>query len=253
MRGRAALRAHGGVRSGRSALRAARNPQHCPRCRLHAEAFDLIAAVHLQLATPDADEHAHQVAYVAWTQSAWRRGDRDLEVLRWAFAVGNGGLRSRFGAMRLRAEGVTAGVPDVVVPVPGQRAGFGRGLLIEMKRPAEAVNGIGSIKRDQRDWLFGLAELGWSANVCFSAPAAIFATLDFLRTAFPPGTTRENVGGPNWRWHANDLGAVRSEEWRRPGAIMPVTLWKPWTEKPARTRRGHVGAPLAADLQEDRT
>jgi len=69
-------------------------------------------------------EHELQKACVAW----FRLAHRPLAPL--LFAVPNGGLRSPRGAARLKAEGVVAGVADLVLLVP--RRGLGA-LCIEMK------------------------------------------------------------------------------------------------------------------------
>lgn len=73
-------------------------------------------------------EHDEQVALFremhlrGCTDPRWRQ----------AFAIPNGGLRSKKTAARLKAEGVKAGVPDIFLPVP---VGLWSGLFIEMKRP----------------------------------------------------------------------------------------------------------------------
>lgn len=45
-----------------------------------------------------------------------------------AFHVPNGGLRSKSAAARLKWQGVLAGVPDIIVPLPGSRV-----IYIEVK------------------------------------------------------------------------------------------------------------------------
>lgn len=79
------------------------------------------------------------------------------EVIRWAnehesrypvlsllFHVPNGGNRHKATAVKLKAQGVRKGVPDLCLPVP--RNDF-HGLWIEMKR----IRG-GSVKPEQKDW-----------------------------------------------------------------------------------------------------
>lgn len=58
------------------------------------------------------------------------------------FAVPNGGLRNPKEAVRLKAEGVLAGVPDLVFAEP---RGKYHGLYVEMKRRKG-----GSVSEDQR-------------------------------------------------------------------------------------------------------
>lgn len=69
-------------------------------------------------------EHQTQVACVEW----FRLTHRDLAPL--LFAVPNGGRRDRVTGAKLKAEGVVAGVSDLILLVP--RGGY-HGLMIEMK------------------------------------------------------------------------------------------------------------------------
>jgi hypothetical protein len=75
--------------------------------------------------------------------------EEQRELVRWfrqtfpgvrIFAIPNGGLRSPATAARLKAEGVSSGIPDLCVPAWR--------LWIEMKR----VKG-GSVSAEQKDWI----------------------------------------------------------------------------------------------------
>ncbi len=68
-------------------------------------------------------EHTEQAKLVGRTRTFYP----DVEV----FAVPNGGLRNKKEAVRLKAEGVTAGIPDLVFAEPRGRY---HGLYVEMKR-----------------------------------------------------------------------------------------------------------------------
>jgi hypothetical protein len=80
-------------------------------------------------------EHQNQVALMAWAALASRK-QPELAMLN---AIPNGGLRSKATAGRLKAEGVKAGYPDLVLDIA--RAGY-HSLKIEMKagrnKPSEA-------------------------------------------------------------------------------------------------------------------
>lgn len=77
---------------------------------------------------PAPTEHQEQVALIDW----WRLAHRSVALPEFAlFAVPNGGLRSPRTAARLKAEGVRAGVPDLVLAV--SRGTF-HGAYIELKR-----------------------------------------------------------------------------------------------------------------------
>ena len=73
-------------------------------------------------------EHAHQVALFMWMS-------QHLEIypkLKWAYATPNGGERNPIVASRLKAEGVKAGVSDILLPFRSK--GYS-GFYIEMKKP----------------------------------------------------------------------------------------------------------------------
>jgi hypothetical protein len=73
-------------------------------------------------------EHAHQTALFIW---ASQNTDK-YPVLKWMYAIPNGGERNVAVAGRLKAEGVKSGVSDICLPTG--RHGY-HGLYIEMKKP----------------------------------------------------------------------------------------------------------------------
>jgi hypothetical protein len=77
-------------------------------------------------------EHEEQRELVRW----FRQTFQGVRI----FAIANGGARSLATAGRLKAEGVSAGVPDLFIPAWG--------LWVEMKR----VKG-GSLSAEQKDWI----------------------------------------------------------------------------------------------------
>ena len=77
-------------------------------------------------------EHLEQVRLVSW----FRKTYPDTRI----FAIPNGGIRSASAGANLRAEGVSAGVPDLFVPAWR--------LWIEMKRSTG-----GTVSPAQRDWI----------------------------------------------------------------------------------------------------
>lgn len=74
------------------------------------------------------------------------------------FHIPNGGKRGKAEAARFRAEGVKAGVPDLMLPVA---RGSYHGLFVEMKRRAG-----GQVSREQKKWLERLREQGYATAVC---------------------------------------------------------------------------------------
>lgn len=97
-------------------------------------------------------EHFEQAEVVMW----FRRKYGPSRI----FAIPNGGARSRATAARLKAEGVSRGVPDLFVPK--------HLLWIEMKR----IKG-GKVAPEQRDWHRYLVEqCGYTVLVCYGAEDA---------------------------------------------------------------------------------
>lgn len=74
------------------------------------------------------------------------------------FHIPNGGKRGKAEAIRFKAEGVKAGVPDICLPVP---RGEWHGLFIEMKRREG-----GSVSPEQTAWLEALMHAGYYTAIC---------------------------------------------------------------------------------------
>lgn len=99
-------------------------------------------------------EHTEQAALFEW--AAWNQGkDAALNML---YAVPNGGKRDPVTAARLKAEGVKAGVPDIVLPVA--RMGY-HGLYLEMKF------GKNKTTVEQDVWLTALKAEGYAVDVSY--------------------------------------------------------------------------------------
>lgn len=103
-------------------------------------------------------EHSEQVALFEWAE--WMINTGKYPELKWMFAVPNGGLRHKATAAKLKAEGVKAGVPDILLPV--KSIWNETGLAIEMKF------GKNKTTKNQDKWLAGLKELGWRVAICYS-------------------------------------------------------------------------------------
>lgn len=102
-----------------------------------------------------------------------------VPAVRWAFHVPNGGHRAKAVAIRLKREGVKAGVPDVWLPVRREPyAGFVCELKVGANRPTAV----------QRAWLELLTAEGWRAVVCWGWQSAACELLLYL------GEVPENFG-----------------------------------------------------------
>lgn len=95
--------------------------------------------------TPTEDHE--QIMFVTWLRNQGYR----------VAASANGGKRNLFEAMKLKRMGVSAGFPDIFVPLP--RAIY-HGFFVEMKR----VSG-GKVSDLQLEWLSYLRLMGYYAEV----------------------------------------------------------------------------------------
>ena len=86
------------------------------------------------------------------------------------FAVPNGGWRNKVTAARLRREGVSAGVPDLVIPFPPKGAPTGPGVVIEMKRQGGRPSDVSAV---QQAWLSRFEENSWKIKIAYGAKEAI--------------------------------------------------------------------------------
>jgi hypothetical protein len=102
-------------------------------------------------APPVPTEHEEQRDLVRW----FRREYAPVRI----FAIPNGGYRSMTTAGKLKAEGASAGVPDLFVPAWG--------LWIEMKRQRG-----GRVSPEQADWIEYLQGVGHTCIVCLGSENA---------------------------------------------------------------------------------
>ena len=117
-------------------------------------------------------EHQEQVDLVARVRNFYP------DVL--FFAVPNGGKRGMREAVRLKAEGVLAGVPDLVFAEP---RGTHHGLYLEMKRVG------GRVSAPQARIIASLLIRGYAAEVAEGVDEALKIVERYL--ALPPHGFRE--------------------------------------------------------------
>ena len=110
-------------------------------------------------------EHQEQVALIKWARLSARRY-LDVDLL---YAIPNAGKRGRklnpktgkwysIEGAKLKAEGMTPGVPDLFLPVP--RTNW-HGLYIELKAPKGVISAV------QRTVMGRLAAQGYLCVVCW--------------------------------------------------------------------------------------
>ena len=114
-------------------------------------------------------EHREQVALCQW----WSRacGTFGLPEI-CLFAIPNGGSRHMLTAVRLKAEGVKAGVSDLFLAVP--RSEY-LGCFIEMKAPN------GTMQENQVEFQMQMALQGYNVVTCYGADEAIAFIKSYLR------------------------------------------------------------------------
>lgn len=109
-----------------------------------------------------------QRAFVGWFRLQYR------QYAGMCFAVPNGGARNKVEASRLKAEGVVAGVADVLITVP--RGGFGC-LGLEFKTERGRQSDV------QKTWAEAFTAAGNKYAVVRSLSEAVQVVNDYMRLA----------------------------------------------------------------------
>lgn len=91
--------------------------------------------------------------------------------LRWMHAIPNGGLRNKYVAHKLKAEGVRAGIWDVFLPYA---VGEWHGLYLEFKY------GTNKLTESQVEYAEYLKSAGFCAHVVRSADEAMNTLVSYL-------------------------------------------------------------------------
>jgi hypothetical protein len=112
-------------------------------------------------------EHDHQVFLMQWARLQ-TKAMPDLALL---FAIPNGGKRHIGVARKLKAEGATAGIPDLFMA--SARNGY-HGLFIELKTEK------GRVSEPQKYWIRLLAAQGFKVEVCYGWDAARVVLIEYL-------------------------------------------------------------------------
>jgi hypothetical protein len=99
-----------------------------------------------------ASEHQEQVAYFDWVRLMENSDSRYSMI----FAIPNGGRRDTSTAVKLKREGVKAGVSDVFVAIPSR--GY-HGAFLELKTKT------GRVRDSQKVFIAAAAEQGYFTEV----------------------------------------------------------------------------------------
>lgn len=100
--------------------------------------------------------------------------ERAHPMLEWMIHVPNGGKRSKSEGGKLKAMGVKAGVPDLMLPFPSPKGTY-TGLAIELKSPK------GEPTDSQTRWLRNCKAAGYLVAICRTFEEFETVALRFLK------------------------------------------------------------------------
>lgn len=134
-------------------------------------------------------EEQHQIALIKWAALERLPDLPHIEpgskVVDYLVAIPNGGGRSKAEAGRLKAQGVKAGVYDLIFALPMSGC---PGLWVELKSPGFAGNDIvppsprGKVSDEQRAWGKRMGLAGYAHAVCWGWEPARDVILAYLRS-----------------------------------------------------------------------
>lgn len=125
---------------------------------------------HIAMLTKGGSEHGQQMAVFQW--AAFNR--ERYPVLRWLYAIPNGGGRSAAQGAALKAEGVKSGVSDLCLPVA---RGKYHGLYIEMKKEHGVPSDVSQL---QKEFIAFIEGQGYCAGVAFGWSKAVVILEQYL-------------------------------------------------------------------------
>lgn len=112
-------------------------------------------------------EHSEQAAFVDWA----RLQESAIPELTLLYAIPNGGQRNKLVAIKLKAEGVRPGVPDLCLPVARQDF---HALYLETKW------GDNTLSPEQKCVIERLIRAGNKVVVCYGCDELIAAVKSYL-------------------------------------------------------------------------
>jgi len=114
-------------------------------------------------------EHDLQVALIKW----WTLQHKNYRLPEFAlFAIPNGAKRNIVTAVKLKAEGVKRGVPDLLLAVPNKHH---HGLFIEMKANKNGLS------KEQREFFGHALTQGYQSAVCWDWLVAAQTIDEYLK------------------------------------------------------------------------
>jgi len=126
-------------------------------------------------------EDQHQTALFSWAKYINVRLECGavIKLIDALYAIPNGGKRGLREAVRLKAQGVKAGVSDAHLPIPSNNY---HGLWIELKKPkVKGQKTPPKVSDSQKGWLITVEKLGHKALVAYGVDEAREAIKEYLR------------------------------------------------------------------------
>ena len=112
------------------------------------------------------NEHLAQSLLIKWFRLQYPYMEKCL------FAIPNGGARHIGTAIKLKAEGVTAGVADLFLMIPNKTK---HGLFIEMKTE------VGKLQQNQIEFLSLAESMGYEAKVAYGFDEGVKIIKNYLQ------------------------------------------------------------------------
>ena len=117
-------------------------------------------------------EEREQIALIKWCKLVRLRHPPYAGQPLLFYHIPNGGHRNIFEGAKLKRMGVSAGIPDLCIPMPFN--GY-HGLYIELKRREG-----GQVSEAQKCWLANLSALGYAVHVANGWDAARIAIMEYF-------------------------------------------------------------------------
>ncbi len=130
----------------------------------------------LQKLIANPSEHSQQSAVFCW--AALPEVQKQYPQLKWMFAIPNGFYSTPGQKMKMKAEGLRSGVPDIFLPVLAysyDKMHNYFGLFIEMKR---VDKGMASYAQDE--YISYLRSQGYKVEVCYGFDEARKVIISYL-------------------------------------------------------------------------
>jgi len=136
-----------------------------------------------KVTTPKRNDNEHQIQKEYF--KILSLNENEFPELAFIFAVPNGSLRNIRVAVKLKAEGVKRGVPDIMIPIMTSKQ-FGHNMLGYSMGGCflETKTEKGVMSKEQKAYRLFLIEQGYEHIICRSVSELVSATENYLGITF---------------------------------------------------------------------